>query len=137
MSATIVTPVIVTAALVAGALGALVRYGVTRAFSTSPSRLPWAVLLVNILGSLLAGIAVALSFGDPHGAVRMIAVSGFAGGLTTFSTFSVETVQLAIDGRWRALAGSILGNVLGGTLAFALSWGVTAIAVFGVSVSQG
>lgn len=118
---------IVAAALVAGALGALLRYGVTRAFRSNPARLPWAVLLVNILGSLIAGVAIALSYDDPGGAVRLIAVSGFAGGLTTFSTFSVETVQLAIEGRWRTVIGSVLANLLGGLAAFAIAFWLTSV----------
>ena len=116
------TVVVVVSALVAGALGALLRYGVTVPFRNSPARLPWAVLIVNVVGSLVAGIAVALSLADPHGALRLIVVSGFAGGLTTFSTFSVEAVQLVIGGRWRALIGSVLGNLLGGTAAFVLAF---------------
>jgi CrcB protein len=120
-----VTAAIVAAALVAGALGALLRYGITHAFRLSPGRLPWAVLLVNVLGSFVAGIAIALASLDPDGGLRLIAVSGFAGGLTTFSTFSVETVQLALDGRWRTVLGSVLGNVLGGIVAFVLAWCAT------------
>jgi CrcB protein len=85
------------------------------------------VLIVNVVGSLIAGIAVGLSVGDPHGALRLIVVSGFAGGLTTFSTFSVETVQLAIEARWRAVIGSVLGNVLGGVAAFTLAFAITAL----------
>ena len=41
------------AVAVAGALGALLRYAVTRAFAARPSRLPWAVLVVNVAGSLV------------------------------------------------------------------------------------
>ena len=121
------TAVVVVSALAAGAVGALLRYAVTRAVAKKPTRLPWAVVLVNVIGSLIAGVAVAISLTDPHGALRLIVVSGFAGGLTTFSTFSVETVQLAIDGRWRALAGSVLGNLLGGVAAFVLAFSVTAL----------
>ncbi|MEO5921199.1 MAG: CrcB family protein [Pseudolysinimonas sp.] len=119
--------VIVIAALVAGAAGALLRYGVSRAFRQSPARLPWAVLIVNVLGSIVAGIAVGLSFSDPHGALRLIVVSGFAGGLSTFSTFSVETMQLAIEGRWRMAIGSVAANVVGGATAFAFALAVTAL----------
>ena len=125
------TPLIVVAALVAGAVGALLRYGLTHAFRLVPERLPWAVLLVNILGSLIGGIAVALSWLDQGGVVRLIALSGFAGGLTTFSTFSVESVQLALAGRWRAVAGSVLGNVLGGIAAFAVGWYASTTVVLG------
>ena len=123
------TAVTVLAAIVAGALGATLRYGITRAFRASPARLPWAVLLANILGSLIAGIVVGISYFEPDGALRLVALSGFAGGLTTFSTFGVETVQLAIERRWRTIIGSALGNVLGGLAVFAAAWYVTAMPV--------
>jgi fluoride exporter len=120
-----VTPLIIAATLTAGAAGALLRYGITRAFRASPAKLPLAVLLVNVLGSLVAGIVVAVSFTDPQSGVRLIALTGFAGGLTTFSTFGVETVQLALEGRWRTVVGSVLGNVLGGIVAFTAAWYAT------------
>jgi CrcB protein len=123
------TALIVVAAIAAGGLGALLRYGITRAFRASPAKLPWAVLLVNILGCFVAGIVVGLTSFDPDGPLRLIALGGFAGGLTTFSTFSVETVQLAIEGRWRTVIGSVLGNVIGGIVAFVITWFVTAIPV--------
>ncbi|HTL40141.1 MAG TPA: CrcB family protein [Pseudolysinimonas sp.] len=111
------------AVMVAGALGALLRYAVTRAFAGRPSRLPWAVLVVNVAGSLLAGVAIALGASAPL--VPEIAVSGFAGGLTTFSTFSTETVQLVLEGRRRAATVSVLLNLVGGLGAFALAYAVT------------
>ncbi len=123
------TALIVVAAVVAGGLGALLRYGITRAFRASPAKLPWAVLLANTLGCFIAGIAVGLSASDPDGPLRLIALGGFAGGLTTFSTFGVETVQLALEGRWRTAAGSVLGNLLGGIGAFVIAWYLTAIPV--------
>ncbi len=123
------TALIVFAAVVAGALGALVRYDITRAFRASPAKLPWAVLLANVLGCFIAGIAVGVSSFDPDGPLRLIALGGFAGGLTTFSTFGVETVQLALEGRWRTVTRSVLGNLLGGIAAFVLAWYLTAISV--------
>ena len=129
------TTLIIAAALVAGALGALLRYGITRAYRDSPARLPLAVLVVNVSGSAVAGIAVAASSGDPGSALSLIVVSGFAGGLTTFSTFGVETVQLALDGRWRAAIGSVAANVVGGCAAFVLAWGY--VTVFVVTASLG
>jgi CrcB protein len=123
------TALAVVAAIIAGALGATLRYGITRAFRASPARLPWAVLLANILGSLIAGIAVGVTYFEPDGALRLIALSGFAGGLTTFSTFGVETVQLAIERRWRTVIGSVLGNVIGGLAVFAVGWYLTAFPV--------
>lgn len=112
---------VIAAAFAAGAAGALLRYVVTRAFAGRPARLPWAVLIVNVAGSLAAGVAVALGVALSP-VVPFIAVSGFAGGLTTFSTFSTETVQLVLDGRWRAALGSVVANVAGGVAAFALGY---------------
>ncbi len=120
------TVLVMVAAIAAGGLGALVRHGLNRAFRASPAKTPRAVLLANILGCSIAGIVVGLSSLDPDGSVRLIALGGFAGGLTTFSTFSVETVQLAIEGRWRTLAGSVLGNLAGGLLVFVCAWLATA-----------
>jgi CrcB protein len=119
------------AVLAAGALGALLRYAVTRAFAGRPSRLPWAVLAVNVTGSLLAGVAIALGSSFPL--VPEVAVSGFAGGLTTFSTFSTETVQLVLEGRRRAAVVSVVLNLVGGIGAFALAYAVTLAAVGALS----
>jgi CrcB protein len=125
-----VTALIVSAAVIAGALGALLRYAIGRAFTASPKRLPWAVLLANLIGCFVAGFVIGIAYYDPESSIRLIVLGGFAGGLTTFSTFSVEAVQLALEGRWRALIGSVLGNVLGGIAAFAIAWWMTAIPVF-------
>ena len=76
---------------------------------------PWPVLLVNVVGSLIAGVAM-------HTDVALIAVTGFAGGLTTFSTFSVETVQLWAEGRWRAATASVALNVAVGLAAATAGW---------------
>ncbi len=116
------TALIIAGALVAGAAGALLRYAVTRAYRDVPARLPRAVLIVNVLGSAIAGLFAAAAALDPSGALRLIAVSGFAGGLSTFSTFGVETMQLVLAGRWRTALGSVAANVAGGCAAFSVAW---------------
>jgi CrcB protein len=110
------TPVVVAAALLAGAVGALARYAITHAVARrEPAvRLPWAVLIANVAGSLVAGVLLVL---PPDAEVRFVLLSGFAGGLTTFSTWSVETVQLALDGRGRHAVLNILANLIAGGLA--------------------
>jgi CrcB protein len=113
------TPLLALAVIAAGAVGAVARYLVGRAKSTWP----WPVLLVNVVGSLVAGIAL-------HTDVALIVATGFAGGLTTFSTFSVETVQLAGEGRWRAAAASVALNVALGLAAATAGWFV-GLALFG------
>lgn len=115
---------LVVAVLAAGAVGALVRYGATVAAGRSTSRIPWAVFAVNVLGSLVAGLAAA----SPLGAdVRLVVITGFAGGLTTFSTLSVETIQLVLDRRMRLAIGSIAANLAIGIAAAALGWWIGTI----------
>lgn len=120
---------VVAVALVAGALGAVARYA-TSTLLAGCSTLPWAVLIVNAVGSLIGGIVLGLVQSGAIGAdARLIVLGGFAGGLTTFSTFSVETVQLALAGRWRTALGSVLANLALGIVAavvgYALAGGFT------------
>ena len=119
---------VIAAALVAGALGAAVRYA-TSTLLAGRSTLPWAVLVVNTVGSLIGGVALGLAQTGAIGAdARLIVLGGFAGGLTTFSTLSVETVQLAIAGRWRTAVVGVLANLALGIAAavagFALAGGL-------------
>lgn len=95
--------VIVT--LLAGAVGAVARFLVTRAFAARPV---WAVLVVNVVGSAIGGALLALASGD----ARLILLTGFCGGLTTFSTFGVETVQLVLEGKARVAVVSVLANLV-------------------------
>ncbi|MEO8528649.1 MAG: CrcB family protein [Pseudolysinimonas sp.] len=121
------TALLVTVVLVAGALGALARYLVTR----NPARSPWTVLIVNVAGSLIAGLAVGLTgAGVLPVEARLALVTGFAGGLTTFSTLSVETVQLFLTNRWRSAVASMAANLILGLTASALGW-LIGLALFG------
>jgi CrcB protein len=98
---------VVIAVLVAGAAGALLRYVVALAFA-GRSGFPSAVLVVNTLGSALSGALLALtalSTIPTH--LDLILVTGLCGGLTTFSTWTVETMQLVLEGR----LGSALSNI--------------------------
>lgn len=108
------SPAVVVAVLVAGAIGALARYGISLAFIRA-TRFPRAVLVVNVAGSLLGGAALALADRGVVGSeLHLILVTGIAGGLTTFSTWSVETLQFVLSGRWRtAVANVIINLVLG------------------------
>lgn len=107
------TPLLTLAVVVAGALGAAIRYLIGHA--GRKASWPWPVLLVNVAGSLIAGVAI-------HTDLALVVVTGFAGGLTTFSTFSVETVQLAGAGRWRAAALNAGSNVALGLAAATVGW---------------
>ena len=110
---------IVVATVLAGAVGAVLRWAVSRAFAHQ--RFPWAVLIVNVVGSALGGVLVGLAVDD---AARVILLTGFCGGLTTFSTLSVETVQLVLAGRTRTAALSIALNLALGIGAAVAGWAV-------------
>ena len=111
--------IVVLVTLAAGALGAGLRFVVARVF---PS--PWAVLLVNAVGSglggLIYGLAVVGNLGDD---ALLVLLGGFCGGLTTFSAFGVETVQLVLAGRGKLAALSVVANLVLGIGAAALAFG--------------
>ena len=73
-----------------GALGSIARYAVSMLFAHFTISGHWATLVVNVVGSFLIGLAIPLLSGGAH----LIAVVGFCGGFTTFSTFSSQAVQL-------------------------------------------
>lgn len=92
-----------------GMAGALARYGCMVLFAdlTRRTPFPWAILGVNVLGSLLAGLLFALAHERQWLTVtQQHALSvGFLGAFTTYSAFSVDCVRLLQAGQW-ALAGS-------------------------------
>lgn len=113
--------------VVAGAVGAVIRYLVSRAFARPGDAFPWAVLIVNVIGSAIGGAVLGLAVaGDVSPELRLILLTGFCGGLTTFSTFSVETVQLVIDGKWRVAAVSVGANLVLGVAAAAAAFAAVA-----------
>lgn len=115
-----------TALLVAaaGAAGVLARYGLS-SLAVGDAVL-WTTLAINVVGSFLLGLLLGGGWGAD--AMRTAAGAGFLGGFTTYSTFSVQAVTTAEDGRWlaagvyvgaslllgvaAALAGLALGRVL-------------------------
>jgi CrcB protein len=97
------TPLVVAGVIVAGAVGAVLRYALSRALPVRPGHLPGGILIVNVVGSALAGALIGLAERAAlDGDLRLVLVTGFCGGLTTFSTWSVETIELVDGGRWRA-----------------------------------
>lgn len=94
------------------AIGAPLRYLTDRAVQARyKSVFPWGTLTVNVLGSLLLGVVVAVP-GSP--AVTALLGTGFCGALTTYSTFSYETLRLARDrNRFHALANALASIAAG------------------------
>jgi CrcB protein len=109
------------AAMVIGALAAMVRWGLSHGI-----RAPWAVLLVNVVGSGIGGAVLGLAQrGEVSGDIRLVILGGLCGGLTTFSTWSVESIQLVLDGKWRVAALSVGANLVLGIAAAGLAYLVT------------
>jgi fluoride exporter len=106
------TPLLVVAGAV---LGAPLRYVVDLVVqSRHDSVFPWGTLLVNVLGSLLLGVVGGAVSGGAPTWLLTVAGTGFCGGLTTFSTFGLESVRLVEDGSWfEAFANVALSLVLG------------------------
>lgn len=91
----------VLAAIAAGGvIGAEARYGLSLAVPHTASQWPWSTLLVNASGCLLIGVLMVTitDLTSPHRLVRPFLGVGVLGGYTTFSTYSVEIVQLLGSG---------------------------------------
>jgi len=110
---------------IAGALGALARYGVSlAALRWFGSAFPLGTLIVNLLGCLCLGFLAELTMEDPTIAVRTRAIigTGFFGAFTTFSTFGVETFRAIEAGEWNIAAVNVALNVVVGLLAVSLGF---------------
>lgn len=99
------------------AFGAWLRWGMGLWLNATLPQLPLGTLLANLVGGYLVGVAVAFFMQHPGLSPewRLFAITGFLGGLTTFSTFSAETMTLLMRGQL-AWAAAIIGAHLGGSL---------------------
>lgn len=118
------------------ALGGLARYwlGAWVAAWTGPS-FPWGTLLINVLGSFVIGLfAAALGerglFSDALGRgpfmefvdLRVFVMVGLCGGFTTFSSFSLQSLELLQAGRYGPALGYMTGSALGCLAAAWAGW---------------
>ena len=102
----------IAAVALGGAAGATIRWAVLDA--TGGATFPWPVLLVNLVGCGVLGLLIGL---EVPRSTRLLLGAGLCGGLTTFSTFSVEAAQmLRADDTTLAVA-YILCSVVGGLIA--------------------
>ena len=92
----------VSAVAVGGIAGAEARYGLGLALPHRPSQWPWSTLLINISGCVLIGVlmVVITELVDAHPLTRPLLGVGVLGGYTTFSTYTVDVLNLAQAGRW-------------------------------------
>lgn len=101
---------------VAGMAGTLSRHAIGMALSRASQSFPWSTLLINVTGSLVLGLVYRYYSADRENLRNVLAV-GFCGAFTTFSTFSLETVRLADDGRWLRAGAYVSASVVLGVLA--------------------
>jgi len=106
---------------IGAALGAWLRWALGLAFNAAFTPIPPGTLAANLIGAYVIGAAVGAFSAIPGIAPvwRLFIVTGFCGGLTTFSTFSAEITSLVQQGRPVMLAGAIALHV-GGSLAMTL-----------------
>lgn len=99
------------------AIGAWLRWGLGLWLNPSVPELPLGTLSANLIGGYLVGLAVAFFIQHPGLSPewRLLIITGFLGGLTTFSTFSAETVTLLMRGQY-AWGTAIIVTHLGGSL---------------------
>ncbi len=108
---------------IGAALGAWLRWGLATWLNPRLPHFPLGTLAANLVGGYLVGIAVALILARPElsPAWRLFVITGFLGGLTTFSSFSAEVTTLLARGDYASglllaathLAGSLLLTAAG------------------------
>lgn len=110
-------PVVIGIA-VAGALGAVARYGLDEAIGRRTGSFPWGILVVNVTGAFLVGLLVeTLEPRFEESWVRATVITGFLGAYTTFSTFSLDTYRLLDAGHAGQAAVNAFGTLGAGLLA--------------------
>ena len=112
----------VIAICIGASIGALARWGLGL-WLTPGGLLPWGTLAANLIGGYLIGVAIALFQAMPQldPLWRLLLITGFLGGLTTFSSFSAEVVEFLMAGRYGLalltaglhVLGSLVMTVLG------------------------
>lgn len=99
-------------------LGALMRWQLAEQLNHRFTQLPLGTLAANWIGAYAIGFAVAYFHDSPRLTEewRLFIITGLLGGLTTFSTFSAEVVQLIQQGRWLWVTADVLSHVAGSVL---------------------
>jgi CrcB protein len=119
---------------VGGALGTLARYGLNGLVSNHqprqfglPAIFPLGTMIINVTGCFVIGLLAAMS--DPSlgrtwlkTGWRDFLMVGFCGGYTTFSSYGLQTLNLARDGEWFFVAANVIGSNALGLIAVYVGW---------------
>jgi fluoride exporter len=115
------------AVAVGGAMGSVARFWLASAMTalTGP-RFPWGTLLINVLGSfvigLVAGVTLTPARVGMHPDIRIFLMTGVCGGFTTFSAFSLQTLELMQAGEMAPALGYAVGSVVLCVIATYCGW---------------
>ena len=111
----------VLAICVGASLGALARWGLGLWLSTPGALIPYGTLASNLIGGYLVGVAVAVFQAMPQldPVWRLLLITGFLGGLTTFSSFSAEVMAMLMQDRLALAFGTAALHVCGSLM---LTW---------------
>ena len=98
-------------------VGALSRWGLGLWLSPG-GVIPWGTLVANLIGGYLIGVCIAIFQSMPQldPVWRLLLITGFLGGLTTFSSFSAEVVEFLMAERYALALLTAAGHVLGSLL---------------------
>lgn len=102
-----------------GALGSVVRYLISvLVYSGKTQSFPWSTLLTNFMGCLLLGLLLGYfqKNDNQYQELKLLLAIGVCGGMTTFSTFSAETLNLMQSGNLLAAALYAISSFVGGVL---------------------
>ena len=116
----------ILAVSVGAAIGALARWLAGLWLNAQWSGFPLGTLLVNCVGGLLIGMALAWFERAPNELLRLLLVTGFLGGLTTFSSFSGESLVLLHRGQFALAFGHSAAHLLGSLACAALGYWIVA-----------
>ncbi len=105
---------------IGGFVGSVARYGLHLIVGSRwPSAFPWGTFTVNVVGCLLIGLLIGFSFkeGILNDTLKLLLITGFCGGFTTFSTFSLDGLNLLQSGAIWYFLGYTIGSVVLGLAA--------------------
>jgi CrcB protein len=108
----------VLAIALGASIGALLRWALSVSYNLRFTAIPPGTLLANLIGGYVVGLAIAYFSSNPQIAPewRLFLITGFCGGLTTFSTFSAEVVTLMQEGRLAWAVGAMGAHLVGSLL---------------------
>ncbi|UXH80501.1 fluoride efflux transporter CrcB [Roseateles amylovorans] len=110
----------VAAVSVGASGGALTRWGAGLWLNSKWAGFPLGTLAVNLVGGFLIGMALEWFGRHPDDLLKLLLVTGFLGGLTTFSSFSGESLSLLQRGEFLMAVSHSAAHVLGSLIAAAL-----------------